>query len=128
MDNDDISIYTLEELERLESLQVQEFVHTRVYDVNLLKKRGDGCRPSHSLPHRWLEFCDEISGKSTTGGRDLMDQAHDGGIGTRSGDVSFLHRLIYWHHQQPLQSPWPRTKCLNLAKILAWGSSWGAQV
>jgi hypothetical protein len=38
MDNDDISIYTLEELERLESLQVQEFVHTRVYDVNQLKK------------------------------------------------------------------------------------------
>jgi hypothetical protein len=38
MDNDDISIYTLDELERLESLQVQEFVNTRVYDVNLLKK------------------------------------------------------------------------------------------
>jgi hypothetical protein len=38
MDNDDISIYTPEELERLESLQVQEFIHTRVYDVNLLKK------------------------------------------------------------------------------------------
>jgi hypothetical protein len=38
VDDDDISIYTPEELERLESLQVQEFVHTRVYDVNLLKK------------------------------------------------------------------------------------------
>jgi hypothetical protein len=38
VDDDAISIYTLEELERLESLQVQEFVHTRVYDVNLLKK------------------------------------------------------------------------------------------
>jgi hypothetical protein len=37
MDDDDISIYTLEELERLESLQVREFVHTRVCDVNLLK-------------------------------------------------------------------------------------------
>jgi hypothetical protein len=36
--NDDISIYMLGELERLESLQVREFVHTRVYDVNLLKK------------------------------------------------------------------------------------------
>jgi hypothetical protein len=35
MDDDDISIYTLKELE---SLWVQEFVHTRVYDVNLLKK------------------------------------------------------------------------------------------
>jgi hypothetical protein len=38
MDDDDISIYTLEELERLESLQVREFVQTHVYDVNLLKK------------------------------------------------------------------------------------------
>jgi hypothetical protein len=39
MDDDDISIYTPEELERLESLRVREFIHTRVYDVNLLKKR-----------------------------------------------------------------------------------------
>jgi hypothetical protein len=38
MDDDDISIYTPKELEKLESLRVQEFVHTRVYDVNLLKK------------------------------------------------------------------------------------------
>jgi hypothetical protein len=38
VDNDEISIYTPEELERLESLQVQDFVHTRVYDVNVLKK------------------------------------------------------------------------------------------
>jgi DMSO/TMAO reductase YedYZ molybdopterin-dependent catalytic subunit len=38
MDDDDISIYTLEELERLESLRVREFVHPRVYDVNRLKK------------------------------------------------------------------------------------------
>jgi hypothetical protein len=38
MDDDDISIYTPEELERSESLWVQEFVHTSVYDVNLLKK------------------------------------------------------------------------------------------
>jgi hypothetical protein len=38
MDDDDISIYTPEEMERLESLQVREFVHNRVYDVNLLKK------------------------------------------------------------------------------------------
>jgi hypothetical protein len=37
MDDDDISIYAPEELERLESLYFQEFIHTRVYDVNLLK-------------------------------------------------------------------------------------------
>jgi hypothetical protein len=38
MDDSDISIYTLEELERLESLRVREFIHTHAYDVNLLKK------------------------------------------------------------------------------------------
>jgi hypothetical protein len=38
VDDDDISIYTLEVMERLESLQVREFIHTRVDDVNLLKK------------------------------------------------------------------------------------------
>jgi hypothetical protein len=31
-----------------------------------------------------LKFCDEISGKSTTGGGDPTDQAHDGGIGMRA--------------------------------------------
>jgi hypothetical protein len=38
VDDDDISIYTPEELERLESLRVQEFIHTCVYDANLLNK------------------------------------------------------------------------------------------
>jgi hypothetical protein len=38
MDDNDISIYMPEELERLESLRAREFVHTCVYDVNLLKK------------------------------------------------------------------------------------------
>jgi hypothetical protein len=38
VDDDDISIYTPEELERLESLRVQEFIYIRVYNVNLLKK------------------------------------------------------------------------------------------
>jgi hypothetical protein len=38
MDDDGISIYTPEELERLESLRVRELIHTHVYNVNLLKK------------------------------------------------------------------------------------------
>jgi hypothetical protein len=38
MDDDNISIYMPEELERLESLRVREFVHTSFYDVNLLKR------------------------------------------------------------------------------------------
>jgi hypothetical protein len=38
VDDNVISIYMPEELERLESLRVQEFAHTRVYNANLLKK------------------------------------------------------------------------------------------
>jgi hypothetical protein len=38
VDDDDISFYTPEELEWLESLRVWEFVHTHVYDMNLFKK------------------------------------------------------------------------------------------
>jgi hypothetical protein len=38
-----------------------------------------------------LMFCDEISGKSTSGGADPTDRTHNGGIGTRSEDVAFLH-------------------------------------
>jgi hypothetical protein len=58
------------------------------------QERGDGCRPSNSLPRCWMDVCDEIFGKSTTSGGDLTDRAHDGGIGTCSCDVVFLHRLI----------------------------------
>jgi hypothetical protein len=54
-------------------------------------------------------FVMRFLGKSTTGGGGLMDRTHDGGIETCSGDVAFLHRLLDWHCQQPLQSPWPRT-------------------
>jgi hypothetical protein len=36
--DDDISIYMPKGLERLESLQVEEFIQTHVYDVNLLTK------------------------------------------------------------------------------------------
>jgi hypothetical protein len=63
------------------------------------KERGVGRRCSHSLPHHWLEFCDEISGKSTTGGGHPTDQAHDGGIGMRSGNVALLYRLTDRHRQ-----------------------------
>jgi hypothetical protein len=38
IDDDNISIYTSEKLERLEPLRVREFVHTFVYDFNLPKK------------------------------------------------------------------------------------------
>jgi hypothetical protein len=35
-------------------------------------------------------FYDEISGKSTTGVKDPMDRAQDGGIGTHLGDVTYI--------------------------------------
>jgi hypothetical protein len=40
VDDDGISNYAPKELLRLESLRVREFVHTRVYNVILLKKGG----------------------------------------------------------------------------------------
>jgi hypothetical protein len=40
MDGDDISIRSTEEMEKYESLYQQEFVHTHVYDVNLLERVG----------------------------------------------------------------------------------------
>jgi hypothetical protein len=66
------------------------------------QERGDGRRFSHTLPRHWLEFCDEISRKRTTGGGDTTDRAHNEEIGTRPGDVAFLHRLTDRHRQQPL--------------------------
>jgi hypothetical protein len=39
-DDDDISIRSTEEMEKYESLHQQEFDHTHVYDVNLLKRAG----------------------------------------------------------------------------------------
>jgi hypothetical protein len=39
-DGDDISIRTTHEMAKYESLQHQEFAHTRVYDMNLLERVG----------------------------------------------------------------------------------------
>jgi hypothetical protein len=39
-DDDDISIHTIEEMEKYESLHHREFARTRVYDVNLLERVG----------------------------------------------------------------------------------------
>jgi hypothetical protein len=39
-DGDDISIHTTEEMEKYESLCHREFVHTHIYDVNLLERVG----------------------------------------------------------------------------------------
>jgi hypothetical protein len=39
-DGDDISIHTIEEMNKYESLRHQEFAHTHVYNVNLLERVG----------------------------------------------------------------------------------------
>jgi hypothetical protein len=39
-DGNDISICTTKEMEKYKSLHRQEFAHTRIYDVNLLKRVG----------------------------------------------------------------------------------------
>jgi hypothetical protein len=38
--SNDITIRTTEEMEKYESLHHREFAHTRIYDVNLLKRVG----------------------------------------------------------------------------------------
>jgi hypothetical protein len=38
IDGDDIPIYTTAEMEKYESFRYREFVHTHVYDVNLLER------------------------------------------------------------------------------------------
>jgi hypothetical protein len=38
--SDDISIRITEEMEKYESLHHREFSHTRIYDVNLLRRVG----------------------------------------------------------------------------------------
>jgi hypothetical protein len=40
MNGDDISIYTIEEMEKYESLHCREFAHTHIYNVNLLGRVG----------------------------------------------------------------------------------------
>jgi hypothetical protein len=40
MNGDDISIYTIKEMEKYESLRCREFAHTSMYDVNLLERVG----------------------------------------------------------------------------------------
>jgi hypothetical protein len=40
IDGNDISIRTIEEMEKYESLHHREFAHTHVYDVNLLERLG----------------------------------------------------------------------------------------
>jgi hypothetical protein len=58
--NDDIPIYTTTEMEKYESLHYREFVHTRVYDVNLLERVGlDKKLPTILRTIVWEKLYDE---------------------------------------------------------------------
>jgi hypothetical protein len=57
---DDISIRTIEEMEKYESLRRREFAHTRVYDVNLLERVGlDEELPTILRTISWGKLYDE---------------------------------------------------------------------
>jgi hypothetical protein len=59
-DGNDLSIRTTEEMEKYESLHRWEFAHTRVYDVNLLKKVGlDEELPTILRTISWGKLYDE---------------------------------------------------------------------
>jgi hypothetical protein len=58
--NDDIPIYTTTEMEKYESLHYREFVHTCVYDVNLLERVGlDKKLPTILRTIVWEKLYDE---------------------------------------------------------------------
>jgi hypothetical protein len=59
-DGDDISIRTITEMEKYESLCHREFTHTRVYDVNLLERVGlDEELPTILRTNGWGKLYDE---------------------------------------------------------------------
>jgi hypothetical protein len=60
IDGDDISIYITTEIEKYESLRYREFVHTRVYDMNLLERISlDEELPTILLTIGWGKFYDK---------------------------------------------------------------------
>jgi hypothetical protein len=59
-EGDDISIHTIEEIEKYESLHHREFAHTHVYDVNLLERVGlDEEIPTILSTIGWRKLYDE---------------------------------------------------------------------
>jgi hypothetical protein len=59
-EGDDISIRTIEEMQKYESLHHQEFAHTHIYDVNLLERVGlDEELPTILWNIGWKKLYDE---------------------------------------------------------------------
>jgi hypothetical protein len=60
VDSDDISIRTIEEMKKYESLRRREFAHTHIYDVNLLERVGlDEEIPTILWTTSWGKLYDE---------------------------------------------------------------------
>jgi hypothetical protein len=103
-DGDGISIRSIKEMEKFESLRQREFGHTRVYDVNLFERVGmDKELPLILWTIGWGKLY----------GGDRMARAMDGWL----CNCANRNASIRWLTDSPLQSlqdyPW----CLNLAKI-----------
>jgi hypothetical protein len=95
-DDGDISICSHEELARFESLHVQEFAHTRVYDVSLLEHVGlDIELPTNIRSIGWGKLYDEPSSAigSCIGG--CLGPSHRAGTSTSA-------EFPYWYY--PLES------------------------
>jgi hypothetical protein len=95
MDSDDISIHSTEEMEKYESLRRWEFGHTRVYDVNLLKRVGmDEELPLILRTIGW--------GKLYIG--DWMTRVMDGWLCNHANGNASIHQVIDQRDARPLQS------------------------
>jgi hypothetical protein len=96
-DDDDISIYSTEEMEKYETLHQREFGNTRVYDVNLLER----VEMDEDLP---LILRTIGCGKLYEG--DRTTQATNGWLCNRANGNTSIHRLTDQHDAEPLQSLW----------------------
>jgi hypothetical protein len=96
-DNYGISIHSIEEMEKYESLHQWEFDHTCVYDVNLLERVG----MDEELP-----LILQTIGWAKLYGGDQMTWATDGWLCNRANRNASIHWLTYQHDARPLQSLW----------------------
>jgi hypothetical protein len=94
-EGDDISIRSTEEMEKYESLHQREIGHTRVYDVNLIKRVA----MDEELP-----LILRTIGWGKLYGRDRTTRATDGWLCNHTNENASIHRLTDQHDARPLRS------------------------
>jgi hypothetical protein len=119
MDGDDISIRSTEEMQKYESLRHWEFGHTRVYDVNLLKRVG----MDEELP-----LILRTIGWGKLYGGDRTTRATNGWHCNHANGNASIPRLTNQHDAWPLWSLQELTLMLESSKDLSLGEMSGAQV